>query len=275
MQLTVSQLEEKAFNIRKDLLKLSSIESIHIGGDLSSTDLMTVLWQYQIKYNPSNPKDEDRDRFILSKSHASAVMCFNQAEIGCFDKEKIFNTYAKDESMFSMHSCNLINPFVEVSTGSLGHGFPIACGIAQALKLKNNTKSKVYVFMGDGEQAEGSIWEAAMNASKMKLNNIIAIIDNNNMGADGLLSKYSCVNNLEDKYKAFGWETYVIDGNNISKIVETFDSINSKKQTKPIVIIGRTIKGKGVSFMENNPKWHAGKISKEEYEIALGDIENE
>lgn len=275
MQSIVKQIEDKALNIRRDLLKLCHIENIHIGGDLSSTDLMTFLWQYQMKYNPKNPKDESRDRFILSKSHASAVMSLNQAEIGCFDKNLIFETYAKDGSMFSMHSCNLVNPYVEVSTGSLGHGFPIACGIAKALLLKNNKKSKVYVFMGDGEQAEGSVWEAAMNASKMKLNNLIAIIDNNNMGADGKLDKYSCVKDLENKYKAFGWETYVINGNSIKQIFKAFNIINSKKQTKPIVIIGKTIKGKGVSFMENNPKWHAGKINDDEYKIALGDIENE
>lgn len=275
MQSTVNRLKEKAKNIRKDLLKLCSIESIHIGGDLSSVDLMTVLWQYQIKYNPRNPKDNNRDRFVLSKSHASAVLSFNQAELGCFDKNIVFNTYAKDESMFSMHSCSLVNPFVEVSTGSLGHGLPIACGMAQGLKLKNNNKSKVYVFMGDGEQAEGSIWEAVMYAAHLKLNNIIAIIDNNNMGADGDLKKYSCVKNLDKKYEAFGWEVYKINGNSIKQIVDIFNRINNKRQTKPIVIIGKTVKGKGISFMENNPKWHAGKLTDLEYKNALGEINNE
>ena len=135
---SIEELEKAALEIRKDLLELCSKQTIHIGGDLSITDVMTVLWQYQMKYNPQNTKDESRDRFVLSKGHASAVTSFNQAAIGCFSREDVLKEYATDEGRFSMHSCDLNNPYVEVSTGSLGHGFPIACGIAAALKVKRN-----------------------------------------------------------------------------------------------------------------------------------------
>ena len=159
----IKLLEKAALEIRKNLIKLCSIQSIHIGGDLSITDVMTVLWQYQMKYDPENIYDETRDRFILSKGHASAVTSFNQAAIGCFSANDVINEYATDGGRFSMHSCNLVNPYVEVSTGSLGHGFPVACGVAAALRLKKNYKSRVYVIMGDGEQSEGSIWEETDN----------------------------------------------------------------------------------------------------------------
>lgn len=144
---TVSELEGAALEIRKNLLKLCSKEVIHIGGDLSVADIMTVLWQYQMNYNPNNPKDENRDRFVLSKGHASAVTSFNQAAVGCFTTADVIKEYATDGGRFSMHSCDLVNPFIEVSTGSLGHGFPVACGIASALKLKQNRTSRVYVVM--------------------------------------------------------------------------------------------------------------------------------
>ena len=145
MDKQIAKLYKAATQIRRWLLKLCNTQAIHIGGDLSSTDFMTVLWQYQMKYDPKNPQDEMRDRFILSKGHASAVTSFNQAAIGCFDANDVIKEYATDGGRFSMHSCNLVNPFVEVSTGSLGHGFPVACGIAAALRLKRNNTSRVYV----------------------------------------------------------------------------------------------------------------------------------
>lgn len=269
----VKELEKAALEIRKNLLKLCSIQSIHIGGDLSITDVMTVLWQYQMNYNPLNIKDEDRDRFVLSKGHASAVTSFNQAAIGCFNTEDVFREYATDEGRFSMHSCNLVNPYVEVSTGSLGHGFPVACGMAAALKLKGNKKSRVYVVMGDGEQSEGSIWEAAMNAVHYKLGNLIAIIDFNKLEADGRIDEITSLGNIADKYRAFGWNVCEIDGNNISAIKECFDKLPLANSDIPTVLICHTIKGKGIGFMENNVRWHAGKISEEQYKECLKELE--
>ena len=165
MLTTLSQLKEAALQIKKDLLTLCAEKSIHIGGDLSVSDVMTALWQYQMSYDPHNPEEEGRDRFILSKGHAAAVTSLNQAAIGCFRKEDFFEEYATNGGRFSMHSCKLVNPFVEVSTGSLGHGLSIGAGIAAGLRRKGNTQSRVYVVMGDGEQGEGSVWEAAMHAA--------------------------------------------------------------------------------------------------------------
>ena len=272
-EITVKDLEFAALQIRKNLLKLCTKEVIHIGGDLSITDAMTVLWQYQMNYNPQNIKDENRDRFVLSKGHASAVMSFNQAAIGCFTADDVINEYAQDGGRFTMHSCNLVNPYVEVSTGSLGHGLPVACGIAAALKLKGNKTSRVYTVMGDGEQSEGSIWEAVMNAVHYKLGNLIAILDFNKIEADGFIDEITALENIAEKYKVFGWNVIEINGNEISEIKSAFDNLPSAESEKPTCIVCNTVKGKGVDFMENQPRWHAGKITVEQYEDAVNKLE--
>lgn len=264
------ELELQALKIRKNLLKLCAKEVIHIGGDLSIADVMTVLWLYQMKYNPLNPKDENRDRFVLSKGHASAVMSFCQAALGCFADEDVFNEYAQDGGRFSMHSCSLINPFVEVSTGSLGHGFPIACGMAAGLRLKGNKTSRVYTIMGDGEQSEGSVWEAAMNAVHYKLGNLIAIVDCNGLEADGAIAEITALGDVAEKYKAFGWNVFELDGNDIEQIKKAFDDLPPADSEKPTVLICHTVKGKGIPFMENQVRWHAGKITQEQYDETIG-----
>lgn len=265
----IQDLEKKALDVRINLLRLCNKEVIHIGGDLSVTDLMTVLWNNQINYDPFNPKDEKRDRFVLSKGHASAVTSFCQASIGCFSEDDVFREYATDSGRFSMHSCALVNPFVEVSTGSLGHGLPVSCGIASALKLKNNVTSRVYTVMGDGEQSEGSIWEAAINAVKYKLGNLVAIVDNNGLEADGEIDEITGLGDLAEKYIAFGWNVIEIDGNNISQIVNAFDNLPEPDSSIPTCIIAHTVKGKGVDFMENQVKWHTGKISREQLDSSI------
>ncbi len=275
MPKTIYELEKAVLEIRKKLLKLCSIQAIHIGGDLSVADVMTVLWQYQMRYDPTDIKNEDRDRFVLSKGHASAVMSFNQAAIGCFSAQDVINEYAADGGRFTMHSCNLVNPFVEVSTGSLGHGMPVACGIAAGLRLKGNTTSRVYTVMGDGEQSEGSIWEAALNAVHYGLGNLVAIIDKNGLEADGLISDLTALGDLAEKYRSFGWNTYEINGNEIKEIKDCFDSLPSSESEKPTVIVCCTTKGKGVKFMENSPRWHAGRITEEQYNEAVRSLENE
>ncbi len=272
---TVRDLEKAALEIRINLLKLCNKEVIHIGGDLSITDVMTVLWQYQMKFDPNNLKDESRDRFVLSKGHASAVTSFNQAAIGCFEAEDVINEYATDQGRFSMHSCNLVNPYVEVSTGSLGHGMPIACGIAAGLRIKENFTSRVYTIMGDGEQSEGSIWEAALNAVHYKLGNLIAIIDFNGLEADGTLNDITALGNIAEKYRTFGWNVVEIDGNNISQIKGCLDNLPASDSDRPTVIIAHTIKGKGVEFMENQVRWHAGKISDEQLKDCIEKIKKQ
>lgn len=266
------ELEKAALNIRKNLLRLCSVQSIHIGGDLSVTDAMTVLWQYQMRYDPKNISDPSRDRFVLSKGHASAVTSFNQSAIGCFSADDVIAEYAQDGGRFSMHSCNLVNPYVEVSTGSLGHGFPVACGIAAGLKLKGNSDSRVYVVMGDGEQSEGSVWEAAMNAVHYQLGNIVAIVDCNGLEADGSLERITALGNIGEKYSAFGWNVLECDGNDVVQLKKVFDELPPPTFDIPTAIMCHTVKGKGVSFMENQVKWHAGKITQEQYETAVAEL---
>lgn len=272
---SIQELEKAALDIRINLLKLCNKEAIHIGGDLSVTDVMTVLWQYQMKYNPKVICDEERDRFVLSKGHASAVTSFNQAAIGCFSAQSVIDEYATDQGRFSMHSCNLVNPYVEVSTGSLGHGMPIACGIAAALKLKGNNKSRVYTVMGDGEQSEGSIWEAAANAVHYKLGNLVAVVDVNGLEADGRIEEITGLLDIAEKYRAFGFNVVEIDGNDIKAIKEAFDNLPPADSDVPTVIICHTIKGKGVDFMEDTPRWHAGKISDEQLGESIAKLEAE
>lgn len=271
----IRTLEYAALEIRKALLELASIQVIHIGGDLSIADVMTALWQYQMKYDPKNPSWERRDRFVLSKGHASAVTSFNQAAIGCFNKEDVINEYATDGGRFSMHSCNLVNPFVDVSTGSLGHGFPVALGMASGLRLKGNMDSRVYVVMGDAEQSEGSIWEAAMNAVYHRLGNIVAMIDANGLGGDNELTVSTSLGNIADKYRVFGWNVAELDGNDMEAVVESFDALPPADSDVPTVLICHTTKGKGVPFMENQVRWHCGKISKEDRDESIMRIENE
>lgn len=269
---TIKGLEAAALEIRKNLLKLCSVQTIHIGGDLSVADMMTILWQYQMRYDPENITDEGRDRFILSKGHASAVTTFNQAAIGCFSAEDVINEYATDDGRFSMHSCNLVNPYVEVSTGSLGHGFPIACGIAAALRLKGNTVSRVYVVMGDGEQSEGSIWEAVMNAAHYRLGNLVALVDFNGLESDGTIDDLTGLGDIAEKYRAFGWNVLECDGNDMEQLKRQFDSLPAVNSERPTVLICHTVKGKGVSFMENQVRWHAGKISEQQYHQAVAEL---
>lgn len=270
---TIQEIERASLEIRKKLLNLATQNVIHIGGDLSVADIMTVLWQYQINYDANNPKWEQRDRFILSKGHAAAVTSYNQAAIGCYNHEDINKEYATDNGRFAMHSCNLINPHVEVSTGSLGHGLPVGAGIAAGLKLKGNTESRVYVVMGDGEQSEGTIWEGVMNAKHQKLGNLIGIIDENKLGFDGTLEEISGLTDFSGKYKEFGWNVVEVDGHDISQLKKAFDNLPPSGSDIPTVLICRTVKGKGVDFMENNVKWHAGQLSTENRDSAIQQLE--
>ncbi len=272
---TVRQLEKAAMEIRIQLLSLCSRESIHIGGDLSITDVMTVLWQYQMQYDPADIRWEGRDRFVLSKGHASAVTSFCQAAIGCFSAEDILNEYAKDQGRFSMHSCNLVNPYVEASTGSLGHGMPIACGIAAALRLKGNYTSRVYTIMGDGEQAEGSIWEAAANAAHYQLGNLVAIVDNNGFEADGSVEEITGLGDIAAKYRVLGWHVFEIDGNSVEQIKACFDQLPKPDSLTPVCIVAHTVKGKGVPLMENQNRWHAGKITAAQLEDSICCVKQE
>ncbi len=269
---TVKLLEGKSLTIREQLIRLCEHIQIHIGGDLSVCDVMTVIWQYAMKYDPANPKMEERDRFVLSKGHAAAVTSLNQALLGCYEMSDIFNEYATNYGRFGMHSCNLINDHVEVSTGSLGHGLPVAAGIAQALKLKGNKTSRVYVVMGDGEQAEGSLWEAAMSAPTFKLGNLVGVIDRNNCSLMGYTEERFPMGDLASKWAAFGWNVVEVDGHDMAALIDVFDNLPAADSDVPTLIVANTEKGHGVSFMANNPAWHAGNITVETMEKALAEL---
>ncbi len=269
----VAELRKKALEMRKDVIKLCHQTAMHIGGDMSSADFIAALWRHYLKYDPKDPHWEGRDRFILSKGHAAALTSFSQAAIGCYEKDEIYKEYATDYGRFGMHSCNLRNPYVDVSTGSLGHGFPIGGGIAMALRTKGNFTSRVYVVLGDGELDEGTVWEAAMSAANFKLGNLIAFVDRNGLQIDNFTEQEMALEPLADKWRDFGWNVVEIDGNDMAQIVETMEALPDPKSDKPTVIIGKTVKGKNIDFMENNGGWHLGMLNDADYEKALASVE--
>lgn len=266
------QLEQTANELRREILNLIfRAGSGHPGGSLSATDILTALYFGRIlQYNPLNPSDPKRDRFILSKGHASALMYCVLAKAGYFPKEKL-NGYRKiDSELFLSGHPHPKTPGVEIASGSLGQGLSVGHGIALGARL-DSLDYKVYVLLGDGEIQEGQIWEAAMSAAKFNSNNLIAIVDNNKLAQDNITKDLKDLEPIEDKWVAFGWDTYRIDGHNMEEIVNTLciPSHNSK----PRVIIADTIKGKGVSFMEGKTSWHGVAPNEEDLNKALKELE--
>ncbi|WP_032522070.1 transketolase, partial [Clostridioides difficile] len=223
----------------------------------------------------SNPKMEDRDRFVLSKGHAAPALYATLAEKGYFDKEEL-NGLRKIGRMLQGHPDMKGTPGVEISTGSLGQGFSVACGMAMASKL-DNAPWNVYTLLGDGEVQEGIVWEAAMSAAHYKLDNLIAFLDNNGLQIDGDIESVMSLGSIVDKFKAFGWNVIEIDGHDFDQIFAALDIAKSTVK-KPTMIVAKTIKGKGISFMENQAGWHGTAPSDEELEKALlelGGADNE
>ncbi len=274
-QLSSSETEELktvSKKIRKEILMMiHNAQSGHPGGSLSSVDILTVLFTKCMKHYPDCEKNADyknRDRFVLSKGHASAALYAIMAHCGYFKEEELL-TFRKLGTKLQGHPCSNALKGIEVSTGSLGQGLSIACGMALGLKL-DNIDSKVYVYLGDGETQEGSVWEAVMNASHNNLNNLIAFVDRNKLQIDGSTETVKSIGDLTLKFKAFGWNTIEIDGHNYNQIYSAIEK--AKKSDKPIVIIANTIKGKGVSFMENNPSWHGKAPNDEQLKQALEEL---
>ena len=224
-----------------------------------------------IRYDVENPHWDGRDRFVLSKGHAAAVTSFSQAAIGCYDVQDIYKEYATDFGRFGMHSCNLANPYVDVSTGSLGHGMPVAAGMAAALKRKGS-QSRVYCVIGDGECGEGSIWEGAMFAHQYQLGNLVVFADRNGFSFDGPTEEYMALEPFAGKWRAFGWNVVEIDGHDMDAIIDTIDRLPDVSSDTPTIVIGKTAKGHGVSFMENNASWHAGGVNTEDWEKAKAEL---
>ncbi len=257
-------------NRRHILDMVYTAQSGHIGGSLSSCEIMTVLFHKCMKHAPegkNSPKYTSRDRFVLSKGHVSPIYYSVLANEGFFDKSELL-TFRKWKSKLQGHP-SLSCPGVQVTTGSLGQGLSMACGIAMALKLDNNN-ANVFVLLGDGELQEGNTWEAFMQAPHRKLNNLTAIIDRNRLQIDGNTEDIMPLDNLSEKLKAFNWDTVEIDGHNIEQIYNAIE--NAKKSSKPVAIIANTIKGKGVSFMENNAGWHGKAPSQQDYQKAIEEL---
>ncbi len=267
----ISELEKHALELRRLALKIIfQAGSGHPGGSFSATDLMTALFFGGIlNYDASNPKDPKRDRFLLSKGHASGIFYAVLARAG-YISESDLDSYRKinSERFLSGHA-HPKTPGVEIASGSLGQGLSVAHGIALGTKL-DGYDSKTYVMLGDGELQEGQIWEAAMSADKFKSNNLIAIVDYNKVAQDNITKDLKDLEPLEDKWNSFNWDVHRIDGHNMEAIMNVLQL--PLHPEKPRVIIADTIKGKGVSFMEGKTAWHGVAPSAEDYEKALKEL---
>ncbi len=273
-QEAVRNLKEKAYQMRVNLLTLCGTfeGSVHIGGDLSMTDVMTALYHYGLHVDPKDIMMPDRDRFILSKGHGAVGMYITMALRGFFDFDEIVRTYGKLNSAYGMHPCKVNLPGVETSSGSLGHGLPIACGMAFSAKVKKESH-RVVVLLGDGESQEGTTWEAALNAHQYNLGNLVVFVDRNKLQLDDFTEKEMRMEPYADKWKAFGWNVMEVDGHDMNQLVDAIDHLPPTDSDVPTVVICRTVKGKGVSFMENNPDWHAGSLGEEDMKRALAEVE--
>ncbi|ORX22885.1 transketolase [Thermoanaerobacterium sp. PSU-2] len=266
----VLDLKVKATQIRLDIINMIyESKSGHIGGSLSSADILTVLYYNVMNIDPNNPKWEERDRFILSKGHSVEAYYSVLADKGYFPKEEL-KTYCKFGTRLIGHPNNKI-PGVEMNTGALGHGLSIAVGMALGAKMDNKS-FRVFTLMGDGELAEGSNWEAAMAASHYKLNNLIGIVDRNRLQISGSTEEVMSLEPLEDKWKSFGWDVLTTDGNDIERLLDIFNVAIASTNDKPKLILAYTTKGKGISFIENKANWHHRVPTEEEYKAAVSEL---
>ena len=266
----IKELEEIAKRIRLNIInQVYEAKSGHPGGSLSCTDILTVLYFNQMNINEKEPKDMLRDRFVLSKGHCSPALYACLAERGFINKEEL-KTFRKTEGKLQGHPDMNKVTGVDMTTGSLGQGLSVANGMALSSKL-NHDGFRVYCLLGDGEIEEGQIWEAAMTANKYKLDNLCAILDYNNLQIDGTIEEVKGLDNIEGKFKSFGFNTIVVNGNNIEQLIDSFETAKMTKG-KPSIIIAKTTKGKGVSFMENKSEWHGKAPSDEEYKLAINEL---
>jgi transketolase len=266
----IEELKSKSRKLRMDILKmLAKAQSGHTGGSLSAIDILTVLYYHVMKHRPENPKWPERDRFVLSKGHGAPALYAVLADCGYFPQEYLANLRQLG-SPLQGHPC-VNTPGVEICTGSLGHGLSLANGMALGLKI-DGIPARVYALMGDGECQEGQIWEAAMSASHYKLSNLTAIVDKNGLQIDGTTSEIMNIDPIDEKFRAFGWQVLVIDGHDFSQLLSAF-RFASEERCCPTAIIARTVKGKGVSFMENNLEFHGRAPTDEELKWALAELE--
>ena len=262
-------LMKKAAEIRRDLLSLIyNSKTGHTGGSLSSADILTVLYYRILRINPEAPKDPFRDRFVLSKGHSVEGLYTILADRGFFPREEL-GSFSTFKSRLIGHPSVKV-PGVEINTGALGHGLSCSVGMALAAK-KDHLDVKVYCLMGDGEQAEGAVWEAAMAGANFELDNLTAIIDRNHLQISGDTEHVMRLGSLADKWEAFGWDVRRVDGHDIDALIDVFES--PRRRNMPMLVIAETTKGKGVSYMEDEAKWHHGVPTEQQYSQAVKEIE--
>ncbi len=264
-------LQIKACKVRKGIIEgVFNAKSGHPGGSLSIADTLTYLYFAKLNVYPENPKFEDRDRLVLSKGHCAPALYSTLAQRGYFDPE-LLKTLRHIGSILQGHPDMKYIPGVDMSSGSLGQGISAACGMALSAKISSKT-NKVYAILGDGEIEEGQVWEAAMFAAHYKLDNLIAIVDNNGLQIDGAIEDVCSPYPIVDKFKAFGWHVIEMDAHDFDSIEKAFNEAETVVN-QPVAIIQKSVKGKGVSFMENNVSWHGAAPNAEQYEIAMKELD--
>ena len=269
--ISIEELKDIAIEMRKTAVTMiHKAQSGHPGGSLSAADLMTALYFKEMNIDPSNPNWEDRDRFVLSKGHVCPILYSALALKGYVPYDTIY-TLREYGSPFQGHPDMKKCPGIDISTGSLGQG--LSCGVGMAIAGKRDKKDyRVFSLLGDGECQEGQIWEAAQTAVKYQLDNLVVFVDNNRLQIDGFTDEIMPLQDLEKKFEVFGFETKRIDGHSMEEIVETLDEIRAAKNGKPKCIVMDTVKGKGVSYMEDVAEWHGVAPNDEEYKQAIGEI---
>ena len=264
-------IKEYAINIRKNIIEMvTEAKSGHVGGSLSAVEILTYLYFKEMNIAEDNLNSKERDYFVLSKGHAAPVLYATLSEKGFIPKEELM-TLRKIGSKLQGHPDSKKIKAIDISTGSLGQGISNAVGIALGAKM-DNANSRVYTLLGDGEMQEGLVWEAIMSAAHYKLDNLVVFVDYNKLQIDGENDKVLGIKPLDKKFESFGWNVSVIDGHNFEEIKSSLENARNTKG-KPTVIIANTIKGKGVSFMENNAGWHGTAPNKEQRDLAIAEIE--
>jgi transketolase len=265
-----NELAKIACKVRMGIVEGTfNAKSGHPGGSLSIADVISYLYFNEMNIDPQNPTMENRDRFVLSKGHAAPALYAVMAHRGYFPVEEL-KTLRKIDSRLQGHPSMHYLPGVDISSGSLGQGISAACGMALGAKLKGDA-FRVYTILGDGEIEEGQVWEAAMYASAKKLDNLVAVVDNNNLQIDGTVEEVNSPYPIPEKFAAFGWNVIEIDGHSFDEIEKAFSSARECKG-KPTAIVMKTVKGKGVSFMENQVNWHGSAPNAEQYEAAMNEL---
>nr|WP_302936902.1 transketolase [Megamonas funiformis] len=269
---SISKLKQIAIELRKSAITMIyEAQSGHPGGSLSAADIVTALYFKEMNIDPANPKWEDRDRFVLSKGHVCPILYAALGKLGYFPKEYL-HKLRQEGSILQGHPDMKKCPGIDISTGSLGQGLSCAVGMAIAGK-RDNRDYRVFAMVGDGECDEGQIWEAVMAGYKYKLDNLIVFVDNNKLQLDGTCDEIMPNIDLGKRFEAFGYEVFYIDGHNMEEIVATLDKIRASNNNLPKAIIADTIKGRGVSFMENQLGWHGVAPNDEEYKQAMEELD--